>query len=644
MKKLFILVMLVINSTLTFAQTSPYSLSPKWMFGYYGGLDFTGGAPVLTNVNPLKSEEMSSAMCEPNKNIVVYSNNYRVVGNDNVAIGTLLTGSTSSTNGPVIIPDPAAPTTQWYLFTGNAEVANSLGGGTASGGINAYLIVKSGTSVTATFVSQLATGVQVREQLYASADGTGGYWVVSRENVTNGTVGKYNSWHVTTGGIGAKVTSNGTFTPSWSTPWQGSVKISKCQTKIAYAGNNIEVHAWDKTTGQAGALLASTSTGTGAYGCEFSPDGNFLYYTAYLGSNRVYQLNITTGVVTNLGAQANSIGGGSLQVGLDDKIYIATGWHDTRPAFLAVINNPNVAGAGCGYVVNGFALGVSGTTTPSVYRGIANQAWINPNLPVITPASTATCNVYNFSYVFQTYFLDNITVSPNSEVWNFGDGTGDLSGLGATPSHTFPTTGTFTVRVTVTDATCNQTWTNTTSITINCPAPVELVNFNAIKLDDKVKLVWITTMELNNDRFVIERSSDGIHFSPIGSVKGGGNSNTLKTWNFYDNFPLTGTSYYRLVQYDFNGDYAYSKIVSVNYDSQSKIVVYPNPFNNEINIQFLGDIDFVTVDVYDILGRKIREVTSRDNIITLGNDLTSGCYVLRIYDGTEYHTIEIIKK
>ncbi len=294
MKKYLLLVILLIITFLTKsnAQVSPYSLSPKWMFGYYGGIDFTSGTAVLTNVNPLKSEEMSSAMCDINKNIVVYSNNYRVVGNDNIPIATLLTGSTSSTNGPVIIPNPAAPTTQWYLFTGNAEVVNSLGGGTASGGINAYLITKVGSSVTATFVSQLATGSQVREQLYASADGTGGYWVLSRENVTNGTVGKYNSWHVTAGGIGAKVTSNGTFTPSWSTPWQGSVKISKCQTRVAYAGNNVEVHSWDKTTGQAGALLAQTSTGVGAYGCEFSPDGNFLYYTAYLGSNNIYQLNI----------------------------------------------------------------------------------------------------------------------------------------------------------------------------------------------------------------------------------------------------------------------------------------------------------------------------------------------------------------
>lgn len=639
MKKLLLLLILICNISIAYSQTSPYSASPKWMFGYYGGIDFTSGSPVLTNVNPLKSEEMSSAMCEPNKNIVVYSNNYRVVGNNNVPIATLLTGSTSSTNGPVIIPDPAAPTTQWYLFTGNAEVNNSLGGGTAQGGINAYLIVKSGATVTATFVSQLATGSEVREQLYASADGTGGYWVLSRQNVTNGTVGKYNSWHVTTGGIGAKVTSNGTFTPSWSTPWQGSVKISKCQTRVAYAGNNVEVHAWNKTTGQAGALLAQTSTGVGAYGCEFSPDGNFLYYTSYSG-NQVYQLNISSGVVTALGTATIT---GSMQLGPDGRIYMATGWHDTRPAFLGVINNPNVAGVGCGYSASGFALGTTCCTSPSVFRGIANQAWINPNLPVISSVVGGNCKEYNFSYLFQTYFLDNITVVAGSEVWNFGDGTGDLTGLGATPSHTFATDGTYTVRVTVTDATCNQTWTNTTSVSVNCPMPVELINFSGIKYDDKVKLFWSTSSEKNNDHFTIERSNDGINFTSIGVVKGNGNSNTLTNWSFYDNSPLAGIGYYRLAQYDFDGQLTYSNIISIEFNSDLNVLVYPNPFNNEINVQVLSETP-ITIYVYDVLGRKVKEIVSVEDIITFGSDLNSGCYVLGIHNGNKYYTVKVIKK
>lgn len=468
----------------------------------------------------------------------------------------------------------------------------------------------------------------------------GGYWVLSRENVTNGTVGKYNSWHVTAGGIGAKVTSNGTFSPSNFTPWQGSVKISRCQTRVAYAGNNVEVHAWDKTTGQAGALVAQTSTGVGAYGCEFSPDGNFLYYTSYSG-NQVYQLNISTGVVTALGTATIT---GSMQLGVDGKIYMATGWHDTRPAFLGVINNPNIAGVGCGYSANGFALGTTCCSSPSVYRGIANQAWINPNLPVISFTNGADCHDYNFSYVFQTYFLDNITVTPNSEVWNFGDGTGDLAGLGATPSHTFATDGTYTVRVTVTDATCNQTWTNTTSVTVSCPMPVELINFTGVKYDDKVKLVWTTASEKNNEKFVIERSADGIHFTAIGTVNGTGTSNNTKNWLFYDNFPLVGTSYYRLAQYDFDGTLSYSNIISISYSNQSKILVFPNPFNNDINIQVLSDATSLKVDVYDMLGRKVKEITSTSNFITFGSDLNAGCYILDIFDGTDYYRIEVIKK
>jgi gliding motility-associated-like protein len=460
MKRILLVLALILPASISFSQVSPYSLSPKWMLGYYGGIDFTSGAAVLTNVNPLRAEEMTSAVCDPAENIVAYSNNYNVVGNNNVIVGTTVNGSTSSTNGPVIFPDPADPTNAWYLVTGNAEV-NGVGGGLASQGINVYRVVKAGASVTVTFISQIATGAEVREQLYASADGNGGYWILSRMNKTAGGPGVFYAWPVTASGIGARVSSN-TSGNYFFTPWQGSVKISRCQTRVAYAGNIIEVYQWNRATGQAGALLRSTSTGVGGYGCEFSPDGNFLYYTSFANGN-LYQLDIATGTVTNVGGAITS--GGSLQLGPDGRIYRGMAWHDTRPAFLGVIANPNVAGAGCNYTANGFALGASGTTTPSVFLGVANQPWINPNLPAIS-ATGAACS-RNFSYLFQTYFLDNINVVANSEVWNFGDGTGDLTGLGATPTHAFPSGGgTFTVRVTVTDATCGETWTNTTSVVI----------------------------------------------------------------------------------------------------------------------------------------------------------------------------------
>jgi len=47
-------------------------------------------------------------------------------------------------------------------------------------------------------------------------------------------------------------------------------------------------------------------------------------------------------------------------------------------------------------------------------------------------------------------------------------------------------------------------------------------------------------------------------FDAIGTVKGAGNSNALKSYSFADVTPITGNDYYRLKQVDKNGNTQYS--------------------------------------------------------------------------------------
>lgn len=642
MKKILLMLMLmVLNVPLTFSQNLPYALSPKWMLGQSGGIDFTSGSPVVLSGNVLNTEEMTGTICSPNKNIALYSNNFRLVSGANVIYGTNPSGSTSSTNGPVIVPNPASPTNQYYLFTGNAEVTGS-GGGAGGQGITSYLVTTSGTTITSMVAQTPLAGNTVNEALTSGIGDNGSYWIVSHSRTTTA----YNAWRVTSSGISSVVTSNGTVSGGGS--WQSSIKISKCQDRIAMvtAGGNVEVYTWNKSTGQVGTLLRQLSGYTFLYGCEFSPDGNILYFTSLTG-NMLYQLDIASGTVYSgaWGSSNDDPSMGTLQLGLDDKVYVCNvDWFVSPVSYIGVVNNPNVAGAGCNYDKTGFVLNSGSGWYPITYRGFANIARLQPNLPVISSTLGATCRDYNFSYIFQTYFLDNINVVPNSEVWNFGDGTGDLTGLGSTPSHTFPTGGTYTVTVTVTDATCNHTFTNTTILNVSCPLPVELISFTGIRYVDNVKLLWVTESEKNNDRFVIERSSDGIYFTPIGVVNGNGTSTSVKNWNYYDYYPFTGINYYRLVQYDFDGTKSYSNIISVNYVLDSKVIVYPNPFNNEITIQYLGEGSNIKIEVYDVVGKKIKEFTNDSNIITFGSDLSSGCYMLKVFDNDMYSAIKIIKK
>lgn len=114
--------------------------------------------------------------------------------------------------------------------------------------------------------------------------------------------------------------------------------------------------------------------------------------------------------------------------------------------------------------------------------------------------------------------------------------------------------------------------------------PVELVDFFANREGAAVKCTWITASEKNNSHFIVERSTDAITFEEVGRVEGMGNSTNLKVYEFDDLNSLSGLSYYRLKQVDFDGEFEYSDIRTVEGLNEQEISVYPNPASNWANV------------------------------------------------------------
>ena len=112
--------------------------------------------------------------------------------------------------------------------------------------------------------------------------------------------------------------------------------------------------------------------------------------------------------------------------------------------------------------------------------------------------------------------------------------------------------------------------------------PIELVDFTAEAEKEQVVLVWRTATEINNDYFVVERSQDRVHWEPVTRVKGAGNSTQSIAYRTADQAPLPGTSYYRLMQIDFDGTFTHSKAVGVHFETSDPVVLYPNPTTNVI--------------------------------------------------------------
>jgi hypothetical protein len=122
-------------------------------------------------------------------------------------------------------------------------------------------------------------------------------------------------------------------------------------------------------------------------------------------------------------------------------------------------------------------------------------------------------------------------------------------------------------------------WRETTSF-----LPIELISFEATKLETEVLLTWITATEINNDYFLVQRSLDGNDFETIDRVEGAGNSNVELHYQSIDQNYSIGFNYYRLVQFDFDGHSSLSNIEVVNFDGENTLKVYPNPSEGEFSI------------------------------------------------------------
>lgn len=116
--------------------------------------------------------------------------------------------------------------------------------------------------------------------------------------------------------------------------------------------------------------------------------------------------------------------------------------------------------------------------------------------------------------------------------------------------------------------------------------PLTMSDFNAVKQPTGIQLNWQTLNELNTSHFEIERSSDGIRFSSIGTVTAAGNSSAARNYGFTDMQPVSGTNFYRLKMIDIDLTFTYSRVVAVkNENNLLNLQVFPNPATDIIQLQ-----------------------------------------------------------
>jgi hypothetical protein len=169
--------------------------------------------------------------------------------------------------------------------------------------------------------------------------------------------------------------------------------------------------------------------------------------------------------------------------------------------------------------------------------------------------------------------------------------------------------------------------------------PVTWLGFTAVARQGSAYLEWQTAHEINCKRYEVERSIDGVNFSRIGSEICR-NAYAPQSYSYVDAFPGFSTVYYRIKQVDNDGKFEYSEVRMLAFDTDGKIVIYPNPARDRVVITGLsGNSD---IRLYDAGGRMVLVARSAERIGQLNvAHLPAGIYQISI----TLHTGErVVKK
>lgn len=454
--KIRIIFFLVLLSQLLFAQGE----ANIWYFGENAGLDFNSGSPVALTDGQIDTNEGCAVLSNNlgqllfyTDGITIYNKNHQVMLN-----GAGLLGHSSSTQSATIVQKPGS-TNLYYVFTqtvnaGPNGLRYSIIDLNLDGGLGGITSDKN-IFVTAPSCEKLAVVKHAN-----NID----FWILVHGWNNN----IISSYLLTASGLSTTPINNsiGVVVPNTNVDnVLGYMKFSPNGKKLVVCHSFVytaELFDFDNSTGVLSNPISLISNESNQiYGAEFSPNSEVLYIS-HSSQAFLSQFNLTA---ANIPASRFlvpiSYTTGALQLGPDGKIYVT----QFVKSKLGVINNPNSIGTACNLVAD--AIDLNGKICNLGLPAFSQSFFY---APAIQLNNTCEGDAVNFS------FSTNQTII--SANWNFGDGN---TSNAISPTHTYTTSGTFPVTVTIT--TPQGTGSNNRDITIY-PRPVLTNNTVTLKQCD----------------------------------------------------------------------------------------------------------------------------------------------------------------
>ncbi len=163
--------------------------------------------------------------------------------------------------------------------------------------------------------------------------------------------------------------------------------------------------------------------------------------------------------------------------------------------------------------------------------------------------------------------------------------------------------------------------------------PLNLISFNAFKNENNACLSWTTDNEINLEKFIVEKSTDGNNFDYLTFINATNNT-SKQNYTTIDNQLAPGTTYYRLKMVDKSGEYRYSNIESVT-NNESFIKVIPNPAKEMIYFVH-GKLNKATsIRIFSAQAQQVLEIVAPANATQTRvniSSLSKGVYFITLVD------------
>lgn len=156
----------------------------------------------------------------------------------------------------------------------------------------------------------------------------------------------------------------------------------------------------------------------------------------------------------------------------------------------------------------------------------------------------------------------------------------------------------------------------------------------------KATVSWNVSSETSIAKYEIEKSSDRIRFSSVGSV----NAEQRNNYSFTDPANIIAVTYYRLKIISTSGEIKYSEIVVVKPGNNIAVNIFPNPASEFINVSGLKNNSIIRISA--ATGHLLMQQNTSAQFLNMNIvSLKPGTYVLEVFnDGKRTSSNTFVKQ